>query len=101
MNKEEATEVAIAAFWEAVDMGGEGATIREFNTIAEFVDGTWKVRVNSIFSSGVYGPCKDNFEGGTYSLRPGMMTMTVDSFLVIIDPNTRIVDFAETLMPVD
>lgn len=101
MDKKEATAVAIAAFGEAIDMGGEGATLRECSTMAELVDGTWKVRVNSIFSSGVYGPCKDNYEGGSVAQRPGMMTMMVDSFHVTIDPNTRIVDFVETLMPID
>lgn len=100
MNKEEATAVAIAAFGEAVDMGGEGNTVRQFGTIADFVNGTWRVRITVIFSSRVYGPSKNNFEGGTYALVPGM-TMTVDSFLVIIDPNARVIDFVETLVPLD
>jgi hypothetical protein len=98
MNKEEATAVATAAFKEAVDMG-EGSTLKEFSTIADFANGTWKVRISSIFLSSPHGPWKSDFEGGTYG--SGGMRVMVDLFLVIINPNTRIIDFIETLVPID
>ena len=98
MNREEATAVATAAFKEAVDMG-EGSTLKEFSTTADFANGTWKVRISSIFLSSPYGAWRNAYEGGSYG--SGGMTVMVDLFLVIIDPNTRIIDFIETSVPID
>ena len=99
MDQEEAKMIATEAFDEAVDMG-EGGSLKEFRIEATLVNGTWKIRINVIFMSHVHGPSRDNFEGGTYSHAPSV-TMTVDQFLVTIDPNARDIEFVECLVPLD
>jgi len=99
MDQEEAKRIATEAFDEAVEMD-EGGSLREFRIEASLVNGTWNMKINVIFSSHVHGPSRDNFEGGTYARVPSM-TMTVDQFLVIIDPNARDIEFVECLVPLD
>jgi hypothetical protein len=99
MEREEAKLVAIKAFDVTVDMG-EGGKVRELDLIAHFENGIWRVRINAIHSSGIYGPSKSGYEGGVVTPTPAM-TIIVDSFIVVIDPNTRVAYFYHPLVPLD
>jgi hypothetical protein len=99
MNQEGAIRVALQAFHQRVNVR-EGSVVRDFNTIANFADGIWTVKLEVTVFNGVIGASKSNFEGGVVTRTP-VQLISLESFLATVDPNTQTIKFDLLLMPGD
>lgn len=99
MNQEEAIRVALEAFHQRVNVR-EGSAVRDFNTITNFADGIWTVKLEVTVFNGVIGASKNNYEGGVVTRTP-VQLISRESFLATIDPNSQTMKFDRLLMPGD